>query len=509
MTVIASIIVRRRIAWIVALLALVASGAILALGGSQGSSATGATDALASGAQSTTVVELQEQLPASQTTTALVVFSRTDGAPLSTADTAAIRAVASELAPIALDSQVSPPVVSPDGTVALMGVELQASNDVLATAASVREIRAVVAQGIEAPLQGQVTGPAGFLADIASVFEGANTTLLLATALVVAILLIVTYRSPWLWLVPLIVVGLADRVAAVAAGGMSQVTGIPVDDAALGILSVLVFGAGTDYALLLISRYRDELRLEADRYLAMRRALVGAGEAIIGSAFTVILALLTLLLATVPTTRGLGLACAVGVLVALVFALIVLPVALVIFGRGLFWPFVPRVGDTPITERATIWSRIGAAVARRPLAVVVGGTLVLGVLALPLLGLRTGLGPTEQFLAKPEAVAGQETLARAFPAGATDPVVIITPIEQAAAASAAAKAVAGVATVSDGPRSDSLAQVDVVLASAPGTAQADQAILDLRAATAALPDTYVGGSQAQALDAAAAQQHDM
>ncbi len=508
MSVLLSRLVGRRTSWAVAVCALLASAAILGFGGSSSSTATDATDPLPVGAQSTEVANLQDRLPASKTTLALVVFARTDAGPLTTEDLSSINDQAAALAPLALGGQGSPPVESDDGTVALVTIPLAATNDVLGTADSVEEIRATARAGLAEGLQAQVTGPAGFQADIANVFDGANTNLLLATVLVVAILLIITYRSPWLWLVPLIVVGLADRVAAVAAGGMSQLTGIPMDDSAFGILSVLVFGAGTDYALLLISRYRDELRIEPDRFLAMRRAVVGAGDAILGSALTVILALLTLLLATIPTTRGLGLACAVGVLVALVYALVMLPAALVIFGRRLFWPFVPKVGDTAITDRHSVWSRIGAVIARRPLVVVVGGLMVLVVLALPLLGLRIGLGPTEQFLSKPEAVAGQETLARAFPAGATDPVAVISREEDAVAVAETAKSVAGVASVVPGATGDGLAQTNVVLTAAPGSQDADQAIRDLRAALSGTPTTYVGGSQAQSLDAADAQQRD-
>lgn len=503
------LIVRRRVAWLVFALAFAGSVAIIVLGGSQGSTATAPTAALPVGVQSTTVVELQERLPASQVAPALVVFSRADGSPLTTADIAVVNERAASLAPLALGGQVPPAAVADNSTVALVTVPLPASNDVLGTSDTVAKIRDIVRPGLPEGVKAQVTGPAGYSADIAKVFDGANVTLLLATVAVVAVLLIITYRSPWLWLVPLVVVGLADRVAAVAAGGMSHLTGIPVDDAALGILSVLVFGAGTDYALLLISRYRDELRNEQDRYVAMRRAVVGAGEAIFGSAMTVILALLTLLLATIPTTRGLGLACAVGVLVALIYALVMLPVALVVFGRRLFWPFVPKVGDTPITERRTVWSRIGSAVARRPLAVVVGGVIVLVVLALPLVGLRTGLGPSEQFLAKPEAVAGQETLARAFPAGATDPLNVVSPAEQAATVARLAASAPGVASVAAGVTGDGLAQTDIVLTTEPGSEASDQAIRDVRSALAGVPDTFVGGAQAQALDAADAQQRDL
>lgn len=192
----------------------------------------------------------------------------------------------------------------------------------------------------------------------ASVFNGANSRLLLATAGVVALLLLITYRSPVLWVVPLLVVGVADRLAAALATHVMAWTGIQWDESTIGILSVLVFGAGTDYALLLISRYRDELRTTDDRYAAMARALRHAGEAVLASATTVVLGLLTLLLSVVPTTRGLGVACAVGVGVAMVFALVVLPTTLVLCGRWVFWPIVPREGQT---QRSTPTTRSGTA----------------------------------------------------------------------------------------------------------------------------------------------------
>ena len=187
-------------------------------------------------------------------------------------------------------------------------------------------------------LTAQVTGPAAIQADLAAVFDGANFRLLAATASVVAILLVITYRSPFLWLVPLTVVGVADQLAAVLATHTLAAFGVPWDESTIGILSVLVFGAGTDYALLLICRYRDELRITEDRREAMAIALRRTAEAVLSSATTVVLGLLTLLLSLFPATRGLGLACAVGVVVAASFALVVLPAALVVFGRWIFWP---------------------------------------------------------------------------------------------------------------------------------------------------------------------------
>src|SRR5699024_8482692 len=182
--------------------------------------------------------------------------------------------------------------------------------------------------------------------------------------------------SPVLWLIPLSVVGLADRTAGILATQVLAAVGIPWDESTVGILSVLVFGAGTNYALLLISRYRDELRVHEDRRQAMATALPRAAEAVLASGATVVVGVLTLLLSVTPTTRGLGLASAVGIVVAAAFVLLMLPAALVLFGRWIFWPKVPRVGEEGQAGRRSAWRRVGDRVAAAPPAVI-GGTLVL------------------------------------------------------------------------------------------------------------------------------------
>ena len=169
-----------------------------------------------------------------------------------------------------------------------------------------------------------------------------------------------------LWLIPLTVVGVADRLAAVLATQSLAVFDVAWDESTVGILSVLVFGAGTDYALLLISRYRDELKTHESRHVAMSVAVRRTAEAVLSSATTVVLGLLTLLLSVVPTTRGLGLACAIGVVVAAAFVLLVLPAALVLFGRWVFWPRVPHVGDAALVDTDSFWHKVGTRVARRP-----------------------------------------------------------------------------------------------------------------------------------------------
>ena len=198
------------------------------------------------------------------------------------------------------------------------------------------------------------------------------------------------------------------------------------DESTIGILSVLVFGAGTDYALLLISRYRDQLRVTADRREAMAIALTRTAEAVLSSAATVVLGLLTLLLSLFPATRGLGLACAVGVVVAATFALVVLPAALVVFGRWIFWPKVPHVGEAGLADGHSFWRRVGDAVAKRPAGFVTVTVIVLGVMAGGITQIQTGLDQADQFLQKPEAIAASERLAQSFPAGAADPAYVMT-----------------------------------------------------------------------------------
>ena len=227
----------------------------------------------------------------------------------------------------------------------------------------------------------------------------------------VALLLIVTYRSPVLWLVPLAVIGFADRVAAVVGTAVAQAVGMTPDGSTSGITSVLVFGAGTNYALLLISRYREELGRTDNHRDALRIAVRQAGPAILASNATVVLALLTLVLASSPSTRSLGVQAASGLVVAAVFVLLVLPPLLALFGRRLFWPFVPQVGAKPLTDSG-VWHRIAdcggpqAGPRRDGRRRRASSLLCLGLLATPI-----GLSQTEQFRVQAESVSGYETLA--------------------------------------------------------------------------------------------------
>ena len=211
------------------------------------------------------------------------------------------------------------------GTAALVTVPLPAELSTEAVVDTVTGLRAQARDGLPDGLSAQVTGGAGFAADIASVFDGADVSLLLVTVLVVAALLLITYRSPLLWLVPLAVIGAGEHFAAAAIGAAARLFGYGVNAATAGIVSVLVFGAGTNYALLVIARYREQLRRVENRFDAMAAALAAAAPAVVASASTVALSLLTLGAAVREDTRSLGFSGAIGIAVALLFSLVVLP----------------------------------------------------------------------------------------------------------------------------------------------------------------------------------------
>ncbi|RJK95388.1 MMPL family transporter [Vallicoccus soli] len=467
----------RRSAWVVLLVAVVLSGLALGLRGEAPSSGD-PTSGLPASAESARAAALQRELPSGQLDPAVVVYAR-GGDPLTAQDRAAAAQDAGELRALAVGGALPPPLPSEDGTALVLTVPLQADRDSERVARVVEEVREVVRAGLPDGLSAQVTGGAAFTTDLAGVFDGADVTLLGATVVVVALLLLVTYRSPFLWLVPLLVVAVGDQVAASLLTIVARASGTPLDPSTEGISSILVFGAGTNYALLLIARYREELRRTEDRRQAMRDALTGAGPAVLASAGTVVLSLLCLLAASLTFNRDIGLAGALGITVALVYALVVLPAALVVLPRGVFWPFVPRVGQGDRALHGP-WARVGAAVARRPVAVVLLSALAVAVLAAGTLGVRVGLSQTEQFRERVEAVEGQETLARSFSAGASQPLSVVAPVADADAVAAAALEVPGVSDARVTERAEDLAAVQVVVDAAAGTDASDAAIEGLR-----------------------------
>jgi putative drug exporter of the RND superfamily len=236
------------------------------------------------------------------------------------------------------------PVCSPDGKAAIVTAYIKAEGEGDRIVDPVKYWRDQI-DNPPSGLEVKITGGAGFSADAIEVFEGINGTLLLAAVSLVIFLLIVIYRSPMFFFIPLAAVIFAEILSRSIGYGVSEL-GVTINGQSSSIMSVLVLGAGTDYALLLVARYREELHHTADKYAAMRTALESAGPAIFASALTVIAALLCLMIAKVNGTSGLGPIAAIGIACAALSMLTLLPALLTIFGRRAFWPFVPHTPET-------------------------------------------------------------------------------------------------------------------------------------------------------------------
>ena len=451
--------------------------------------------------------ELMAKFPNADRPSVLVVASHTDGSTLSDSDVSALAGLLPVLDEYA-DADTTGPLLSEDQKAALLVTPIKVGETNAQTAEEIKAIRAALTDAAPDGITLQVTGGPAFAADVASSFEGADFTLLLVTILIVAILLIITYRSPVLWLLPLVVVALADGLA----GRMTAAAGSAWDlqfDA--GIISVLVFGAGTNYALLLISRYREELQTVEDHRKALSTAWRKTAPAIIASNVTVVLALLTLVLAVIPGTNGLGVTSAIGLLIALGTVLFLLPPVLAVCGRRVFWPFVPRPGEAPRQGRG--WRRLASAVVRRPVVSLVGGTALLAVMAVGLFGTSIGLDQVEKFRVQSESAAGLEVLSDHFPPGEAQPIFIVADAAESDAVVAAVEDVEGVVRVHPVGTTDdgSLTKLMVTSAYAPSTEQSLNQIAELREAAHAVPnaDALVGGAVATDLDARAGNERDL
>ncbi|MEL4356539.1 MULTISPECIES: MMPL family transporter [unclassified Luteococcus] len=492
--------VRRHLSSLLSLALLLVGLAVIGGLGTATSHRTG-LDQLPEGSDSAALVKAQESLPDKDSSAAIVLFSSEQ--KLSGQAMGVIGKKAAELT----GSPKAPMVPSQDGTAVFVPVTVDGVS-APELKGGVGDLRERAKQGLPDGVTAQVTGPAAIQTDLGAVFDGANVKLLTTTALVVAILLVVTYRSPWLWLVPLAVVGVADRLATVLATQALNRFNLAWDESTTGILSVLVFGAGTDYALLLISRYRDELRRHSSRHDAMRVAARRTVEPVVASASTVFVGLLTLLLSAFPATRGLGVACAVGVVVAAGFVLTVLPGALVAFGRWIFWPRKPVVGEASATESDSIWARVGHFVKGRPATVAIASTVLLTLAALGIGSIRLGLSDADQFLKKPEAIVAADRLARSYPAGSANPILVTTPTAQVGRVTAQLKGVDGVNSVRPSAAGAQVTELQVVTDDQPGSAAAEQRVRLVRDSVQGLPDTHVGGSEAQRVDKAEGNAHD-
>ena len=458
-------------------------------------------------AESTRVSALLDRFPDADRPSVLIVASRADGAALTAAQR---EELASLRAALSRGGAADPgrPMVSEDGRAAVLVVPVDAGTTTAESAKAVDTLRTAVREHAPRDRTLQVTGGPAFGAVIAAAFDGADLTLLLVTILIVAVLLILTYRSPLLWILPLVVVALADGLAGRVTAAAGAAWGLQFD---AGIISVLVFGAGTNYALLLISRYREELHDRADHRIALSVAWRRTAPAILASNVTVVLALLTLVLAVIPGTRGLGISSAIGLLIALAAVLLLLPPLLAVCGRGVFWPFVPRPGAP--RRQGTVWRRVASGVTRRPVRALVAGGVLLAVMASGLLGTSIGLDQLGKFRVPTESAAGLEVLSAHFPPGEAQPILVVTKSAHADAVTAAAENTEGVvrATAAGTTDDGALTKVVVTSAYAPSSPRSLSQISALREAVHAVPgaDALVGGAVATDVDARAGAQHDL
>lgn len=401
------------------------------------------------------------------------------------------------------------------------------------------EARAVVGEmrsamsGLPAGVRAEVTGPAGFLADLVGAFGAIDSLLLWVTVIAVLVILLVVYRSPVLPLLVLTSAVAALAVSVVAVYLLAREGWITLNGQAQGILFILVIGAATDYALLLVSRFREALRAEADVRRALARAWRGAFEPILASGGTVVAGVLTLLLSGLNSNQALGPVAAAGILVAMAASLTFLPALLALFGRAAFFPFAPRVASTPlraspVVHTGGLWARIGDLVARRPRLVwtVTGGALLVAAAFAPTFDAR-GVPQTAVVLGENPSAAGQELLGRYFAAGSGAPTVVYGDADRADALLAAVAGVEGIAGASlraapgGGPPASRpplvadtggrrWVEVQATLRDAPDSDAAIAVVADLRATVRAVdPAALVGGPTATDLDTRATARADL
>jgi len=471
------------------------------------------TSFLPGDAESTEVLGISEELQGGEQAPTVIIYRREGG--LSQADRDQIGADRTELNEAieagkgGIYRAVAPfgePRESESGDAALLVGNITGdgeSDTILKPIADIRDRVSDPGGGLEV----KVTGPAGFAADAIEVFEGINGTLLFSALLLVFVLLILIYRSPIFWIIPLFAVIFAEVSTRSIGYGLTEL-GVTVNGQSSSILSILVLGAGTDYALLLVSRYREELRKHADKHEAMALALRTAGPAIVASGSTVIAALLCLTVAEVEGTAGLGPIGALGIAVAMVTMLTLLPALLVILGRWVFWhpPVfgwtngIPHAGDEGADETHGAWRRVGDRVARSPRRVWVGTAALLAVGAIGLLTMNTGLTQADAYRDEVESLQGQELLAKSFPAGASAATeIIVAEPGDIEAVSQAVGDVEGVAEVAPTELSSgSGTLVNATLEPEPYSSEAFNLIPELRAAAkqASGPETLVGGPSA-------------
>jgi putative drug exporter of the RND superfamily len=462
-------------------------------------------------AESVKVLDVQSSFTSPDTIPAVVVYERKSG--LTPADLQKLKDDATQFGrSSALDGKVTGPIPTKDGQAAQTLVPLNLGKDGWNKAGdAVAELRGIAeknANGVTV----HISGPAGSAADSSKAFEGIDGSLLFGTVGVVIVILLLTYRSPVLWILPVISSGVALAVAQGVIYLLAEHAGLTVNAQSAGILTVLVFGAGTDYALLLVARYREELRLHENRHEAMAEALHRAGPAIIASGATVVLGMLCLLFAETNSTKGLGPVAAIGIVVGLAVMLTLLPALLTLCGRWIFWPAKPKFG-TPEPTAKGLWARVGNGISHRPRVVWAVTAVILAIFTLGLTQLHaTGLTNAQSFRGHPDSIVGEQVISAHGGGAEGTPVVVISNAGQGDAVRAAFAATPGIdgSSVSPAVVRGSYAYLQGTLTD-PADSKAAYATIDrLRDKVHAVAgaDAKVGGGTAINVDVQSAARHD-
>ncbi len=499
-------------------------------------------------AESTLVSQAVEKLTDSNTLPYLVVVDRTDGAALTPADLQAVATFADAVPDLPLpalgsgatlgdyltSSTPPTPIPSQDGKAVLLTVPLDATTgteargDTTALAEGAAALRDRIGASLQpAGLTGHVGGPAGLIADFAEAFAGIDGILLGVALLVVLVILLIVYRSPILPFAVLLsaVFGLSAASLVVYQLAVDDV--ITLSGQSQGILFILVVGAATDYALLLVSRFKEALHDEASSWVALTTAWRRAVEPIAASAATVILGLLCLLLAQLRSTSGLGPVGALGIAGALLASLTFLPAVLLLFGRKAFWPFPPKLDHVhaeDVVGTRGLWGRVAGLVGRRPRRTWVL-TLVLLLAAAAFVPTFKASGATieETFLSDTDSISAQRVLGEHFAAGAARPVQVVVPEGDADAALAVVSKDPGVASAFIGQSPpqpgrppvppkvvDGKVLVQATTKAASDSQAAEDTVQRLRSDLDAVsPDALVGGQSATSLDVLQASSRDL
>jgi RND superfamily putative drug exporter len=465
-----------------------------------------AVDALPASAESTKVAALDDRLPGGEDNTFVFVYHRASG--VTDADRAAVerhyntfaKRYPPKVAPSAGEHDEGPPTQrSKDGKAIMFTLNVSKTyGDPSVLIGPLRD----TAKDRPAGLDLDVTGPAAIDADMDAIYDGIDVQVLLTTVVVVALLLIFTYRSPVLWFVPLMAVGAAALTAMATVYLLVKGFGIVINSQNSALLTILVFGVGTDYALLLIARYREALHHHENVRVAMLHALRGAAPAIVASAATVVAGLLCLLVADLNETRGLGPIGAAGILCALVAMLTLFPAVLVVLGRRIFWPAIPRFSAMIVEQKPGLWGRLGAAISRRRWVATLASLGVLGMLVLGLTGNTSILREQDQFLSTPESVTGFAVLRQHIPELGGQPMTVFARPASQERVLNVVKGIPGVAQAVPGETRGGWVDISVFPKDAPDTTAEYDTIKRVRTAVHAVngAEAIVGGPSAEHLD---------